>query len=219
MTRTVPLPLNEDECNCGLLVGRDVFSLLGLDLSYEELKRIFISRDFHFYDFGITSVHVAFLIRIYNFDVTLRTPSNWLKKIYDCRSSSSQQKATLSPESLETFHVMNEFLEIGGNLFFTRKNNRPNLNTIITALDENRMVVACINARDYYGIEEDWNHYVLLSKSSESSKNFVVTDSLKVLGHKYYQEWPLYLRRANKFDWSKWFGDIIEIGQKKPNSE
>ncbi|GEM_PF-3811344 len=202
----------EDDCNCGLLAVSDVLALSGVKISYELLRSRYFDLGFPIYDFGLSAVHVALLLQSYGFGITLKTPSKWLKDIFDSRRMASAAHVILSQESTHTREAMDLLICRGGHIEFASGKRRPNIKSILQSFEDNCIRIVCVNARDYYGINEDWNHYVVIIHDS-SEHSLVLVDSLQHFGRKYYSDWDRHFRKAREYDWTQWSGDIMIVRQ------
>ena len=201
----------EDEWNCGLLSVCDALSTMGMNITYKQMFSSYANLGFKIYSFGISSVHVALLIRTYHFHTILRTNSKWLKELWDSKERNPLFKAEELGESKDTLRAMKMLTSLGGKIYFYSENTYPNIRNVISAFKKGSIVALCVNANHYYSIHENWNHYLVLSKDGTTKFLFKIKDSLENIGKMYYPDWDNYLKNAMKYNWSTWSGDMIEI--------
>jgi len=201
----------EEEWNCGLLALLDAFSLSGLNIDYDTLRENYFNLGFELYSFGITSVHLALLAKEFDFDVTLKTSSKWLKGIYEYANNRIRTRVRLSYESSTTLKAMKMFIKLGGKIYFTTRAKKGNISDVNFSIRKGNINILCVNANQYYGIDEEWNHYIVVKKNDNPKYDFAVVDSLRNIGELWYDDWDKYLKKAERYDWQLWCGDLIEL--------
>jgi len=199
-----------EDWNCGLLSAASALSLGGISIGHEALLSRYHSLGFRIYEFGITSAHVALLIRTFGFAVTLRSYSNWLRALWKCKNDTRVSKELSSQQSKDALRAMKMLVTLGGRISFPLRTERPSAGKVVSAIAKGRIVILCVDAESYYGIKEDWNHY-LVATARKRSVPFRIIDSLEHTGASHYPEWSEHLRLARRFEWSTWSGDMIEI--------
>ncbi len=200
----------EEELNCGLLAIKDALLILKIKITYEELRNHYFNLGFKIHDFGISSIHVALLASTFNFATNLKTTSAWLKEIYEVNNK-FKSEINLSDDCKDTLKALRLLINLGGKISFPKGRERIKVDDIICAINHGSVVIVCVNARQYYGINEKWNHYIIAHSKKNCESGFAVIDSLENLGKGFYPEWNKYIKNAKRFNWSKWSGDMIEI--------
>ena len=109
----------------------------------------------------------------------------------------------------KVFEIMIRMLDLGGKIFLHQPDSPPSYLEIKNAIAEGRSVIALISAREYYDIDEDWNHALALIPDKEGK--FKVFDCFKELGYCSIPNWDRHLDYSRNFNWEKWNGSMIEF--------
>lgn len=109
---------------------------------------------------------------------------------------------------MQAYKAFLKILDNEGGIYFHKKNTPPSIRDIKEALNKGPIVVL-ISCKEYYSINEDWEHALVLVQNQED--NVLVFDSYKKRGFKYYPDWIKHLKIAEDYDWNKWHGNMINF--------
>jgi hypothetical protein len=183
------------------------------------LVRILNYEGFRIFDFGIFLPFIGVIAQKFGINVTCRVS---LEKPYpnECYIIESVDlirkivledcKKTLKYEPIYDFYnAILKILNFEGKIFFHQPYSPPSFKEIQNALKKGPVIVL-VSGRDYYKINEDWFHTLVLISTDD--EKFCVLDCYEDVGYKEYPNWKEHLENAKRYNWMNWKGGLIEFG-------
>lgn len=194
--------------SCGLAALGTALNVLEIDISENELREILDERGVPPDDFGVYSLQIGILVNALGFQAHIHTHYTPLQEV-------SQRNPVLNKDDIiadaTITDSLKEFNKLGGEITIYEGNTNPNFNDICRLLTPDYPLLVCVSAQEYYQIDEEWNHYLVLLDNGKGTRSIKVLDCLKEKGDEFYENWEHRLRIARDYNWKKFSGDIIEI--------
>ena len=201
---------------CQLAALRIILRYYHTDISEEDLVKILNEEGFSIFDFGTYLPFMGVIALKLGLKITYRTEIGkeyigetaiissmdiTRKIIYeDMRNTADNEPI------MQAYKAFLKIFDLGGKIYFHQPYSPPSFEDIKNAL-KSGPVIALVSGKEYYKINEDWGHALVLIPTV--SNNFIVLDDFKKKGYECYPEWEKYLSNAKKYDWSKWEGRMI----------
>lgn len=208
----------QDDWTCQLAALRIVLRFYHMDINEEELIQILKAEQFNIFDFGTYLPFIGVLALKFGLDITYRTEisdeypheKSIISSVSSVRKIILEDLQNVADEEpiKQGYNALLRILKLGGNVYFHQPYSPPSFKEMKNALKKG-VVIALISAREYYGIDENWDHAIALIPSYRNS--FIVMDDFIEKGYECYQHWEKYLNHAKKYEWVKWKGRMIEF--------
>jgi hypothetical protein len=209
----------QGDFTCLLAAFRMILRYYNIDINEQTLIEILGHEKFEIFDFGIYLSFLGVIALKLGLNIFYRTTLR--KQDYYCNSIISNNKIirsiisddaqTTNPDdpAAQCYEAMIRILDLGGKIFLHQPYSPPSFKEIKAASREKRPIITLIEANEYYKIDEDWNHALVLLPNEK--RQFIVLDSFEEIGDHYYPNWEKYIDYSRKFNWKKWNGDMIEF--------
>lgn len=212
----------QNDWTCQLAALRIVLRYYHMDIPEKDLVRILEYEKFNIFDFGTYLPFIGVIALQLGFDISYRTviANEYPSESSIISSDDTVKKIILddmqnSGEGESIIQAYNAFLKIlnlGGKIYLHQPYSPPTFREIKNALRKG-VVMALVSGREYYNINEDWKHALVLV--SDGTDNFMVLDDFEKKGFDCYVDWGKNLANAKKYDWTMWKGRMIEFEKKE----
>ena len=173
-------------------------------------------------EFLLCFSHAALFLRIVGFDVTYRTTlARKFPENIDVITDQSIVRKLLKEDlesikdddhTKECYRALIDFMKFGGRVYLHQPHRMIQREDILRAIRKGKIVIVYVTARQYYRVDEDWGHALLLVPSRES---FEVMDGFIRKGYldpDLRDIWDTAIENAKTFKWNN-LVRIIEVGQ------
>lgn len=202
----------QTDWTCGLVACHEALSTLGLELSITEVLKTYNEQGLRFHSFGTTVMHLSALLQAFDLKVMVSTSSRWLRELWVATSQGRKPLPIDPPESQEVLQCMERFTNNGGRLTFLENNKSP-FSVVWDCVRSDGAAILCVSARSFYGINEDWNHFVTAFLKGGFRMQVIDRIDESAFGTKTL--WKRSMEVASSFDWSTWKGDCVLAWRKK----
>jgi hypothetical protein len=208
-----PSPSWTSGWGCGFAACSDALGRLGIAVGPQDLLAGYTALGFSRHRFGITTYHIGLLAALRGKSVVVYTSSAWLRAIARAATSSRPVAAPQSRENSDTLRACRCLLEAGGVIKLVRRDKRR-IALLRAWAHGGGAAVVCVSGREYFGIDENWNHYLaVVGFDRDRGRGPTIVDRFAQHGLVRYRRWRQHLLRSERFDWTAWRGDMVLIGQ------
>ncbi len=209
----------QDDCTCQLTALRIVLRYYNMDIYEEEIIHILKHEKFKVFDFGTYLPFIGVIALKLGFNISYRTQiANLYSDGYTIISSGvtirkiilEDIKNTSEEEPImQGYYAFLKILDLRGRIYLHQPYSPPSFKEIKKALRKGP-VICVVSAKEYYKIDEDWGHALVLIPTGDNSR-FIVFDDFKKKGYEEYPNWKMYLNYSKDYDWSTWKGSMLEF--------
>lgn len=192
---------------CGLVACRDALGALGYHVSETKLSRALDGAGCELPGFGMTSFHVGLILASAGLAVEVRTRSLWLRSLLLADKRGRRPLPGDPVESRDALHALVALSRRGGICNSESRTSSDPIRAVTECVASGGAAVVCISAKELYGIDENWNHYMAVIRTKKGMLQVVdryVDDELGT-----DEVWEDCRTRALAYNWQTWSGDAI----------
>jgi hypothetical protein len=210
---------DDDTCQLGAL--RIVLRYYNRDIDEKKLIEALSRENFNIFDFGTYLPFIGVIALRLGFQIDYRTelsrkhpetktiisaPDTIKKIILEDLENTDKEEPIL-----QAYNAFLKILDIGGKIYFHQPHSPPSFTEIEEAL-KTGPVIALVTGKEYYNIDEEWNHALVLVPADNN--NYIVFDDFEEKGYHYTSKWEKHLEYSRKYNWEKWKGRMLEFEKK-----
>src|SRR5580704_1430195 len=203
--------------SCGIAALASALCHVGARVSERQLASIFRRLGLPPRSWGVTAPAIGVVSAYLGYTNRIFVPywffrNNWIQVRNRQPSSALFEKALrrLSKKSdLRPFYrSLIAAIKLGCSVKLPNDKRFPGVRHICEELRRGHPVVVLIRGSDFYGVEENWYHYLaLLPKGTHVE----IHDPYRERGFGDYENWKSYLDTARAYNWNTWNGAFIAI--------
>lgn len=189
-----------EEFVCGLEACARALCAVGITTTSAKLLDVHLSAGRCIHRFGLSSAEIAALAIRSGASVRLTSASRWLRALQDWPHGDRATEGSI--ESICGLRAILELRKNPASLCLAPARACPRRYSLLQrCLGAGGCAIACVSALSCFGIDEPWNHYVVVSDLTSESVRVIDAYAIR----------RGLITPTDVSFWRRWDGDLIEV--------